>query len=212
MDKEIHEFDCMEMETNENCEIKNDFDQNFVVKTDHDNCEIKNVFDQNFVLEKGPLEKGHEMETNENCEIKIDFDQNYVLKTDHENKKTMEECKFCGKKFVNINKHLLTHSPRTRNPYACTLCNSVFPNRERHNWHIKNHHDCEIKNVFDQNFVLEKGPPEKDHEMETNDNCEIKNDFDQNVVLETDQKNCEIKNAFDQNFVLEKGPLKVENI
>ena len=164
MDKEVHELDCMEMETNENCEIKNDFDQNF------------------------------------------------VLKTDHENKKTKEECKFCGKKFVNINKHLLTHSPRTRNPYACTLCNSVFPNKERHNWHIKNHHDCEIKNVFDQNFVLEKGPLEKDHEMETNDNCENKNDFDQNVVLETDQKNCEIKNAFDQNFVLEKGPLKVEKI
>ena len=163
MDKEIYELDCMEMETNENSEIKNDFDQNF------------------------------------------------VLKTDHENKKTKEECKFCGKKFVNINKHLLTHSPRTRNPYACTLCNSVFPSKERHNWHIKNHHDtsenCEIKNLLDQNFVLEKG-----HEMETNDNYEIKNDFDQNFALETDHENCEIKNVCDQNFALEKEPLKVEKI
>ena len=61
MDKEIYELDCMEMETNENCEIKNDFDQNFVSETDNENCEIKNVFDQNFVLEKGPLEKDHEM-------------------------------------------------------------------------------------------------------------------------------------------------------
>ena len=55
MDKEIYELDCMEMETNENSEIKNDFDQNFVLETDHENCEIKNVFDQNFALGKGPL-------------------------------------------------------------------------------------------------------------------------------------------------------------
>ena len=54
--------------------------------------------------------------------------------------KNKEECKFCGKKFVNIKKHLLTHSPRTRNPHACTLCNSVFPNKEKHDWHIENHH------------------------------------------------------------------------
>ena len=54
--------------------------------------------------------------------------------------KNKEECKFCGKKFVNINKHLLTHSPRTRNPYACTLCNSVFPNKEKHDCHFENHH------------------------------------------------------------------------
>ena len=54
--------------------------------------------------------------------------------------KDKEECKFCGKKFVNIKKHLLTHSPRTRNPHACTLCNSVFPNKEKHDWHIENHH------------------------------------------------------------------------
>ena len=54
--------------------------------------------------------------------------------------KNKEECKFCGKKFVNIKKHLLTHSPRSRNPHACTLCNSVFPNKEKHDWHIENHH------------------------------------------------------------------------
>ena len=54
--------------------------------------------------------------------------------------KNKEECEFCGKKFVNIKKHLLTHSPRTRNPYACAFCNSVFPNKEKHDLHIGNHH------------------------------------------------------------------------
>ena len=32
MDKEVHELYCMEMETNENCEIISDIDQNFVLE------------------------------------------------------------------------------------------------------------------------------------------------------------------------------------
>ena len=73
MDKEIHEFDCMEMETNENCEIKNDFDQNFVLEADHDNCEIKNVFDQNFVLEKGLIHKSPLTNSTIVCPVKMDY-------------------------------------------------------------------------------------------------------------------------------------------
>ena len=67
--------------------------------------------------------------------------------------KKKQQCQYCEKKVLNIASHVMTaHSPRTRNPYDCTLCNSVFPNKEKQRLHSSLAHGLQLKpEVIDSN-------------------------------------------------------------
>ena len=60
--------------------------------------------------------------------------------------KTKQQCQYCKKKYVDIIRHVVTaHSPKTRNPYDCEFCNSVFPTKEKQSLHSSLVHGLKLK-------------------------------------------------------------------
>ena len=54
-------------------------------------------------------------------------------------RKDKEKCYVCNKSVANLVTHLKTHSPRSRNPYVCHYCPSVFQTEELQSIHVQAH-------------------------------------------------------------------------
>ena len=57
-----------------------------------------------------------------------------------------EECYVCGHFVINMATHLSSHSPRSKFPFSCRYCRSVFTTEEMQIEHVQNHKDipCSI--------------------------------------------------------------------
>ena len=57
-----------------------------------------------------------------------------------------EKCYVCGLFVINIETHLSSHSPRSKYPYSCRYCRSMFQTEEMQIDHVQNHKDvpCSI--------------------------------------------------------------------
>ena len=57
-----------------------------------------------------------------------------------------EKCYVCGLFVINISTHLSSHSPRSKYPFTCAYCRSMFQTEEMQIEHVQNHKDvpCSI--------------------------------------------------------------------
>ena len=54
-----------------------------------------------------------------------------------------EKCYVCGRFVINIATHLTSHSPKSKFPYHCRYCRSVFKTEEMQIEHVQNHKDID---------------------------------------------------------------------
>ena len=56
-------------------------------------------------------------------------------------RKEKEHCYVCQKFVANLTNHLNSHSPRSRFPFNCHYCRSMFKTEEMQSEHVQNHED-----------------------------------------------------------------------
>ena len=106
-----------------------------------------------------------------------------------------EKCPYCEKQVLNLMRHQVTaHSPRTRNPYDCTLCNSVFPNKERQSWHFVTAHGLKLKPE-----IIDSNSTETGETLSQINNLGFSMDEALNIEMESSEsENIKFKNTFQE--------------